>query len=612
MKVIPVDVDMVLPDDGAVDLFLLQCHSPAPIENGAPGKLPANIRIRRQSFLERFCQWLEDIYCRENRLRPFFVIIPELAVSLSHLHVLQSIAQLGDRPAGVFAGLEFLTRDEYSNLIQKMPDMPEPNLWTTGVTETHQLNTALVLLQQSDGQFTQFIQPKRNPSDQEAATHFNCQRTLFFRSKNQAQGRRLNFCVQICSDFTNFEYVREFRRECEAVVNGRPVDFTFLLQRNENQFAQQFVKSIDAYFAPPHAMVETTRGCLVFANNASNVTGKSKDWGKSMLIFPWNNIRWRTYGSPTYWLHNDKANNFQAVVLREPGECIYWLRYKPHYLVNQVAGSGQPGPFVDDNHAWALKFNDGNFPDKPAFKPIQPVTHWLLSEWSQSQNEFLQKLEQLPDSVVTGCEAAHDLAYSTWEAVLLPSERLSRYILSLYFSCFRSQVLSDGTQEPHDWSADIANKVRDFLSVYTLLHCGFHGLGLMPQPRQFAHAVLNAETNLSLISGHSKPVRSIIAASLSVIGQANGLSDKAKHILILISSLDSPDSTVLSSIIEENLRKITSVADPRTSGDDITSADEACEIIPIYDHKIWTSVQTAKTITEVRSSIQVVLGMEII
>ena len=278
--------------------------------------------------------------------------------------------------------------------------------------------------------------------------------------------------------------------------------------------------------------------------------------------------------------------------------------------MNPVSGSGQPGPFVG-NFARALKFDDDKFPDQPSFDAIEAVTHWLLSEWSQSQNEFIQKLEQLPDAVIAGIKFAHDSARSDWEKTLLSNEQLSRYILSLYFSCSRTQVLSDDRQEPQKWSEDIASKTRDFLSVYALLYCGFHGLGLMPQPRQFAHAVLNKETNLSLISGDSRSVSSIIAASLSVMDNANGLSDKARHILILISPLDSPDYTTLSSIIEENLRKITTGADTLMNGDDITSADELCEIIPIYAHKIWTSVLTASTMTDVQSSIKAVLGMEV-
>ena len=72
MRVLLVDVNMALPEDGLVDLFLLQCHSPDPLEQGAPGKLPAQVSARRQVLLERFCQWLRDTYCPENPARPYF------------------------------------------------------------------------------------------------------------------------------------------------------------------------------------------------------------------------------------------------------------------------------------------------------------------------------------------------------------------------------------------------------------------------------------------------------------------------------------------------------------------------------------------------------------
>lgn len=610
MLVIPIDVDIALPEDGAIDLFFLQCYSPEPVENGLPVKLPANISVCRETLLTRFCQWLQDKYFPNNPPRPYFVVLPELAVSLSHLSVLEDIAQLGERPAGVFAGLEFLTPDEYSSIIQDMPDMPQLDTWTEGITAAHRMNAALILLNQSNGQFLQFIQPKRNPSDMEATTHFNCQNALFFRSMDQTQGKRLNFCIQICSDFTDFEDVQDFRRECETVVEGRPLDFTFLLQRNKKQFAQQFVRSIHAYFSSANGMVDTSRGCLVFANTASEVAGKSKDWGKSMLLFPWNSIHWRTYGSATYWLRDDKHNNYQAVVLREPGACIYWLRYKPHYLVNREAGSGQPGPFVD-NHALSLKLDGEIFPDQPSFHAIQAETHWLLSEWSQCKSGFIQQLisEDVPDSVVTSCEIAHDATQSAWVEALLPDEQASRYTLDLYFSSSKHKLLVNNKREPQEWSATVADNARHFLDVFTLLRCGFPGQGLMPQPRKFAHAILNEETNLSLIYGDNRSVSSIIVNSLSVIASA-GLTDKAKHILVLLSPLDSPDSNKLRSIAKESLRNYTDAADSPADGiDNITSADELGEIVPVLAQGIWSSVLTASNMTEIKERIPVLLGM---
>ena len=611
MRVIPVNVDIALPEDGVMDLFLLQCHSPDPIENGAPGRLPTGVTARRQVFLDRFYQWLQNTYCPANPLRPFFVVIPELTVSQTHFDVLREIAQCGDRPAGVFAGVEFLTREEYSNIILDMPAMPEPHSWTDGVTEVHRVNTALVLLQQSDGELLQFIQPKRIPSDLEAATHFYCQNLLFFRSTNQTQGRRLNFCIQVCSDFTNFENVLEFRRESEAVADGRPIDFTFLLQRNRDQFATQFVNSTGAYFAPSNAMIDTSRGCLVFANTASESDGKSEYWGNSMLLFPWNSRHWRTYGSATYWLHDDQPNNYQAVVLREPGACVYWLRYRPHYLVNPVAGSGQPGPFVD-NHALAFRLDEAHFPAEPSFDPILPVTHWLFSEWSQSESEFLDQLEQVPESVLSGCKEAYDVARCSWKEALFSNEKLSRYTLGLYFSGSRDPILSNDAQEPQRWSDAISSSVRRFLTVYALLKSGLPGLGLKPQPRPFAHAVLNEEINLSLIYGDGRSVSSIVAASISAIDNASGLFDKAKHVLILVSPLDSPDSVTLNSFVEENLTRVTDATDFQTLGnDDITTTDEPGEMLPVCDDKIWTCVLNVPSMAALQARIAPLLGMEV-
>ena len=113
-----------------------------------------------------------------------------------------------------------------------------------------------------------------------------------------------------------------------------------------------------------------------------------------------------------------------------------------------------------------------------------------------------------------------------------------------------------------------------------------------------------------LIYGDNRTVSSIIVASLSVIDNAEGLSDKAKHILILISPLDSPDSATLRSIVKENLRNITNAEDSPANGiDDITSTDELGEIFPVYAQGIWTSVLNASTITEVQARIPALLGM---
>ena len=609
MQVFPVEVDVSLPQDRAVDLFLLQCHSPDPLEGGAPGKLPAQVSVTRLALLTSFYKWIRDTYCPQNPLRPYFVVTPELAVSADHLDVLRNIARAGQGPAVVLAGLDFLTWDEYQILLHAMPDMPDPDSWTEGGNPAHRLNTAIIFLQESGGLLREFIQPKRNPSDREAATHFPCQNVLFFHSKTQAQGRRLNFSVQICSDFTNSKNVREFRRECELKSNGMPVDFTFLLERNPDQSAPQFQGSIETYFEPPEGMVDTSPGCLVFANAASEYFGKSTSWGKSMLLFPWNRIHWKTYGSHTYWLRDQKANNYQAVVLREPGACIYWLRYKPHYLVNPIAGSGHPGPFVD-NHALALILDGDHFPAAPVFHTIPAVTHWLLSEWTYSQPEFLEQLDGLPPEVVEGCKTAHDLARSSWKDVLLANEKLSRNTLSLYFSCFRDQVLSEKTLEPVLWDPAIATGARRFLSVYALLKSGLPEAALSPRPTPYAHSLLCDDTLLSLVWGQDHPVSAVLTATLSALDKAAGHPDKDRHIIILVSPLDPRDRGALKALIQESLKQFTDASnDAAEHFDDITSTRGLGEIIPICDYEIWTSVTSAPNMEAIQEQITTLLGV---
>ena len=444
MQVLPVNIDISLPDDSVVDLFLLQFHSPSPVQGGAPVKLPQDTVTRRHLFLERFQQWLHTNYCADNPTRPYFVIIPELSVSLSHLNVLQEIARTGDQQAVVVAGLEFLNHVEYTSLLEDMPSMPEPASWINDLANENRINSAVVMIHQNNGELLKFIQPKRNPSEGEATTHLNCQNALLFRSLTQVTGRRLNFCVQICSDFTDFEKVRELRLQCENAANGLSMDFMFLLQRNRDQFAQQFKRSIETYFAPPNELIDTSRGCLVFVNVASETAGKSEHWGKSMLLFPWNSIKWRTPGAPTYWLYDKPESNFQSVVLREPGSCIYWLRYKPHYLVNRVAGSGQPGPFVN-SHAKAIELLDEHFPNQPNFSQIPPVTHWMLSEWREATSEFMNQLGQVSVPVKECCESSYEICNGEWEEILRSDDEYSKNILRLFFSAHRDEVITDKT-----------------------------------------------------------------------------------------------------------------------------------------------------------------------
>jgi hypothetical protein len=373
MNIHTVGLDVHLPADRLVDLFLLQLHTPAPLEAGGLGPLQPMVSAARGQFLEGFARWLREDYQPANPDRPFFVLIPELSVPLQHLPILEGIATAANRPVFIIAGIEFLHFEQYRALLNTMESMPSRPDWLANGHAGHLVNAAFVVVKDRQNNILRFVQTKRNPSDAEALTHFPCQQALLFQSINQGQGARLNFCVQICADFTNEAQVRELRKACEVASNGRQLDFTFVLQRNENQTAVHFKRSIAAYFEPPNEMTDTSAGCLLFVNNANATFGKSDVWGKSMLLFPFAR-RWRVPRSATYWLNDDGPFNHQAVVVREPGPTVYWLRYKPQYLVNPIPGAGQPCPFID-NRALALLVQGQAFPAVVDFQVIQPVIH---------------------------------------------------------------------------------------------------------------------------------------------------------------------------------------------------------------------------------------------
>jgi hypothetical protein len=374
MHIHTVGLDIQLPADRLVDIFLLQLHSPVQADGLAP--YPPEQSAARGEFLNRFAQWLRQTYQPANANRPFFVLAPELSIPLQHVPILEGM-------------------------------------------------------------------------------------------------------------------VRELRRACEEAANGRQLDFTFVLERNEDQTAAHFKRSVAAYFEPPDGMADTSAGCLVFVNNANPTFGKSTQWGKSMFLFPFTR-RWRVSGSPTYWVSDEGPHNHQAVVVREPGPSIYWLRYKPQYLVNSTPGSGQPGPFVD-NQALAVWINGQAFPAPVDFQAIQPVIHWLISEWSCIEPAFIKELREVgrPDVVRNALHAAYNESVERWRETLGTNEILAKRVVNLCFSGFPGAVFGKETMEPQLWPADVSSGVRRFLELYSVLHSALPvASNLRPAATNSAHALI--------------------------------------------------------------------------------------------------------------------------
>lgn len=524
---------------------------------------------------------------------------------LAHIELLQEIVAAGNTTAGVIAGLEFLRWDEYSALVNNLPDIPDSETWTAGGTHTQFVNAAIILIREASGQVRKYVQPKRNPSDAEAPTHFPNENVILFRSNDQAPGRRLNFCIQICSDFTQHTSVSSLRRDLESVGDSRLIDFTFLLQRNADQFAPQFLRSIQEYFEPPDQMIDTSHGCLVFANVASESHGKSDSWGRSMLVFPYDTTHWREAGTPTYWLRDESALNQRAAVLREPGTCIYWLRYKPHYLVSSIRGSGQPGPFVS-NHAFALKLKGETFPDTAEFEPIPAVAHWIISEWADSKERIQEQLGDIPADVWNRFSDAYEEILAEWRSALEQSEESARHSFGLYFLCFHDKLLRQHSMEPMDWDDDIAARSRRLLAVCCLLRSGLaHGIfNLSPGP--YEHANILDTTGVALICGRDKAISSVLVEAIPKIDTPEASSARDQYSILIVDPSDNQDTQAIARLVASCRQKFTS---SKTEQDDITSAEASSQITALCDQSIWGAVTGAEDASDMSSRITATLGL---
>lgn len=609
LRVFPVPLEVRLPSDEILDLFLIQWHSPAPLQAGTPGKLPADLVARRAQLLQDFSRWLAESYFPACPKRPVFVVAPELSVSLTHVELLAGILSAAGRPGFVIVGLEFLDWAEYRTLVEGMEHMPDAASWLAEGHSEHRINAALILVRDDTGAVRRFIQPKRNPSDPEAKTHFPCRNVLLFQSCDQKQGSRLNFCVQICADFTNHALVREFRQACEISSPGRPIDLTFVLQRNEDQSAAQFKKSVEAYFAPPAGMVDTEPGCLVFLNNAREASEAGPKWGDSMLLFPYKR-NWRTFGAHTYWLKDDKAHNHQCVVMRESGPAVFLLRYRPQYLVNPIAGSGQPGPFAD-NHALSVPLVDEVFPKSAHFLPIPPVFHWLRAEWGEGRADFEAQLESagLADGVRELCSVAYDEVLHAWEFALSVDDSLPRMAMELYFCCFAEQGYPRKTLEPREWGHPVAEGSRRFLAVFALLQVGLAGESLLPNPCQTAHAQIPGKAELTLIWGSNmRPARAMVTAALERLAQA-GAQGHGRRVVILVCPLDIPTPEQLSRLVNAQSEDVTQPKRPvEASSPDVLDdiAEAKTELVPMFicDQQIFGAVFNASSASERREGLR--------
>lgn len=553
-----VTIDLSLADDRVVDLFVLQWHTP--LSGFSP--LDATVVSRRRDFLRSFRDWFLSGFKDRTPQRPCIILMPELSLACSLESEIDLLASSADRPLIVVGGLEFMDWTTYLGTLSRLPAMPRPDCWVRDGGPHLYVNAAMVWVRNRDGQLLTFLQPKRNPSDPEDANVFRCEQILLFKSRDQMSGRRLNFCVQICSDLTSVDSVRQLRRCCEEAAPGSSLDFTFVLQWNENQEAGQFKQGAQAYFSPPDGHINTEPGCLVFVNNASMRNGKSITWGRSKFHFCYDR-RWRPSAPlPTLWLQNDGVHDHQAAVLRDPGPAVYWLRYKPHYLVSRRPGSGQTGPFFESFASCCIAPQE--LFDAGRFAPLLPVLHWLQGEWHEGVADFQALLRDsgVADGAVTAAGDIYEASTKAWLSALAAQNDLAARSMTTYFEAHDRPGYPRTCNEPAKWQDGASRGAKKFQFVFTLLEIASRNrpsLRVRPDPGQVRHGSGDAGLSVTLLWGGGEKV-----AKELVMQYLNSLRNRApaemlaqRLVVVLVEPVGSSDPADLTQLLVKAHREIT-------------------------------------------------------
>jgi len=537
-----VPLELCLVADQPIDIFLLQWHTPNP-----DGGIPKPVCEAKASVLKSLRDWLCTEFTAPTR--PCFVVTPELSTCLDHLSLLQELVQALDRPVVAVVGLEFISWNKYRELLESFTSMPEAD-WAVGANAGQLVNTAAILVKDARGNVTSYLQPKINPSDPENI--FRCDRSLLFRSIDQTPGRRLNFSVHICADFTNADTVRDFRRACVNAGCDTPLDLAFVLQRNADQHRIEFKQGTLAYFEPPMQMIPTQPGCAVFLNNAAPRRGKSECWGRSKLQFHWRE-RWRQDRvAPTYWLRDESEHNHQSAILREHGPGIYRLTYLPVELAHTRPGQGHAGPFLNDEATYCALDQDifPTLPASDAFRPIPPVTHWLLCEWAASieYSETRLRAAGIPAAVRNEVVDAMKREANDAEAILPEDDSASQALTTTYFLPFRDDAgYPTMSREPKKWcprAADAASKLLEGLSLLSIAASAC-AEALTLEPSRTHHARSPSLGIITFLWGGSLRYAHMMITDYVSFQRAHSPAEllEPRHLLVLVDPRDPPSES---------------------------------------------------------------------
>ena len=608
MTIFPVDLNLQLTQDRLIDIFILQWHTPLPVHEHNLEKIQPLLAEEKVALFNNFGNWLLNYFDVNTLSRPLFIVTPELSMPVSCDNLLDQIVNKINRPTVIIAGLEYLRWDEYSDFVGNLPCMPQPETWLTDGRENNVVNAAGIWIRDANGEFKKYIQPKLNPqADEQAIPLYQGQHTLFFRSTDQGTGPRLNFCVQICSDFTNAAFVQQLRQRIAAKCPGICLDLTFLIQCNPDQEAVQFKQAIQTYFDVPNGRAPTQDGCLFFLNNANKKTGKSTKWGRSKLNFPFKTWRYLKLAPPTYWITDDDGpHNHQAVILRESGPGIYWLTYKPHYLVQRPAGSGQSLPFPDAQarFAYIAGTSFGHGTDADLFLPIPAVCHWLKGECEEGGSELQSNLndnDTNPD-VTDLFLGAYQSGVDNWFNVIGHNDQLARDAINLYFEGWEKAKYPAKETEPQKWCLDVSRAIKKMMRIYALLMLGQSSMpegAISPKPHKVYHALADNGLQIAFLWGGDEFSPRRMLTTYKTIKDKFGVADiLSKCLLILVNPAGTPDKNTLLSDHKRDRHNI--VQEPSTDATshhlqkgDVVNVGEEERLMLLYDGELFGEVDLA-------------------
>ena len=638
MTIFPIDLNLQLTEDRLIDIFIFQWHTPLPVHEHTWEKIQPPLAEEKCAILNEFRDWLLRYFLVNTPPRPLFIVAPELSMPLCCDDLVNQMVNEMNRPTVMIAGLEYLRWDEYSNFVADLPWMPQPGTWLTGGHENNIVNAAGIWIRDANGEIKKYIQPKLNPQDHENAIPlYRGQNTLFFCSTNKAHNLRLNFCVQICSDFSSAVFVQQLRQCIAAECAGVYIDLTFLIQCNADQEAVQFKQAVQTYFDVPNDndMAPTQEGCLLFLNNANEKTGKATKYGRSKLNFPFKRWRYLKFPPPTYWVKDYGPHSHQAIILRESGPGIYWLAYKPHRLVRPIAGSGQSMPFPDTHARFAYieETSFGHGTDADLFVPIPAVCHWLHGEWNEGEDELKLRLEENKTKQdVEENKTKQDVAdyylnlyrsgLDAWSQVIGHNDNWARRAVNTYFTCCKKEFYPAKETEPQEWHHDVSRAVKQMMRIYALLVAGiqaFPGGSISPHFGGLHHASAANELHVTFLWGDGEiPPRKMITDYI-VERENRGLCDllSARCFLILVNPAGCPDRGALLKAIKKDGYDIVRQSSPdnasphlQQEGDIVHSRGDK-PLMWLYDGELLGEVDLAEDKNDLEEKIKDIIGAQI-